>query len=67
MPRYDYQCRACTARFTIERSIHDPEGQILCPQCQSEDAVRDYSGVAFGGKANKGCGGSCGGCCGSCH
>lgn len=35
MARYDYHCRKCHAWYEIERSIHDPEESLSCPDCFS--------------------------------
>ena len=67
MPRYDYLCRSCRERFTIERGIMEEEGKIMCPKCRKDDIARDYSGVAIGGRPNGACSsGSCSGCGSSC-
>jgi putative FmdB family regulatory protein len=66
MPRYDYRCRACDARFEVRRSLDEPETAVLCPDGHAQ-TTRVFTAVAVGGaSAPAPTGGGCcgGGCCG---
>ena len=68
MPRYDYRCRTCDARFEVRRGLQEPERAVACPGGH-EETSRVFTAVAVGGSSPApvapGGGGCCGGgCCG---
>ena len=69
MPRYDYRCRTCDARFEVSRSLTEPDTPAACPQGHA-DTSRVFTAVAVAGSdgapaAAAPAGGCCGGgCCG---
>jgi putative FmdB family regulatory protein len=70
MPRYDYRCRTCDARFEVRRGLDEPEQAVPCPGGHAETS-RVFTAVAVGGSSSPAsaapaaAGGCCGGgCCG---
>jgi len=43
MPVYEYQCKSCSEKFDIQRSLCEEEAEVKCPKCGSADAERVYS------------------------
>ncbi len=44
MPVYEYLCRDCRQKVTIEHGMRSP-GKVRCPVCRSEDLQRVFSSV----------------------
>jgi putative FmdB family regulatory protein len=66
MPRYDYRCRSCDARFEVRRGLEEPETAVPCPAGHPETS-RVFTAVAVGGTAGGTAAGApapSGGCCG---
>lgn len=82
MPSYDYRCKGCENKVTLERSMSD-ESKPICPDCGSEDMNRIWSVVAISGSSTpdvgqgtfsqssaprkSGCGSCSSHACGTCH
>lgn len=50
MPSYDYRCNNCGRTFALfykSFKDYDPEGEHVCPHCQSTDVVRRIRRVAI--------------------
>jgi putative FmdB family regulatory protein len=45
MPTYDYRCRSCHARTTVQHSLTE-EPQLTCPHCGSDEMTRIISRVS---------------------
>jgi putative FmdB family regulatory protein len=63
MAAYDYRCRVCDHRFTVERPMMAVATLVRCPSGH-EDVARIWSAVSVTGKANAPAQSSGGGCCG---
>lgn len=48
MPSYDYRCKSCEAKVTLERSMTD-ESTPVCTECGSEDMNRIWSVFVIAG------------------
>ena len=49
MPLYEYRCESCGKRF--EELVMNSRVKVSCPDCESDDVVREislFSGSAFG-------------------
>jgi len=44
MAKYDYQCKPCHMSVEVERSIHEEESPVYCPDCR-EPMARVYNNV----------------------
>jgi putative FmdB family regulatory protein len=44
MPTYDYRCRSCRERVTVQHSLSE-EPQLICPRCGSDRMERLISRV----------------------
>lgn len=72
MPTYEYVCQDCGHPFEIHSSISDYAKGLRprCPHCQSDRAIRTFTGVQMltsrgSGRGAGGCGPAAGpGCCG---
>lgn len=77
MPIYEYQCKACKAKF---EELATADEAVSCPSCKSTDTAKLVSACCHQGcrattgsysPASTGGGGGCGGCaggnCASCH
>jgi len=69
MAAYDYRCRECGQRFTVERPMSAVATLVRCP-AGHDDVSRIWSAVAVTGRAtgtpaSPAAGGGCcgGGCC----
>jgi putative FmdB family regulatory protein len=40
MPIYEYECKKCTKRFELLRSINDHDSDIRCPKCGEKSPQR---------------------------
>ncbi len=70
MPRYDFQCPACQARFEVQATFAEyaawmKEQKIACAQCGSKKVIRVLSAPnirSASSSQSSGCcpGGSCG-------
>jgi putative FmdB family regulatory protein len=50
MPSYDYRCNNCGRSFALfykSFKDYDPDGQHICPHCQSSSVVRRIRRVAI--------------------
>ena len=63
MPRYDYRCRTCDARFEVRRGLDETEQHVPCPDGHG-DTSRVFTAVAVAGSAAPSPSTSAGGCCG---
>ncbi len=59
MPIYEYQCEQCGIKF--QKLVHSSaeQGQILCPQCGSEQVHKAISLFGLGGGSRGGQTNSC--------
>lgn len=49
MPVYDYKCKECKNRFSVEHSM-DSKTEIKCPECGGEvSQIMNIGGIAFKG------------------
>lgn len=68
MPIYEYQCKACDAKFEkLVRSMSDADKGVPCPTCKSKDTARALSVFAAvsgegGSKGSADAGPMCGRC-----
>lgn len=62
MPLFEYECRACKARF--EHLVFDRSADVACRKCGSADVVQQLSTFAVGAESSKPApsSGSCAGC-----
>ncbi len=49
MPLYEYRCKKCGAIFDKLRPVSQPDKDIRCPRCQSEETERQLSTFAAAG------------------
>ena len=56
MPLYEYRCRQCGKSFELLRKMQDADGELGCPECQSEDVERLLSTFASTGCSSSGSG-----------
>lgn len=54
MPLYDYVCYSCGNNFEKLRRMSDDDGEVRCPDCDSEKIERLLSTFATGGCSNSG-------------
>lgn len=49
MPVYDYKCKECKNRFSVEHSMGS-KSEIKCPECGGEvSQIMNIGGIAFKG------------------
>jgi putative FmdB family regulatory protein len=62
VPMYEYECRACKARF--EHLVFDRTAQVVCPKCGSSEVAQQLSRFAVGSETAKAApaSGGCDGC-----
>ncbi len=61
MATYDYRCRECEARFSVQRAMTETAARVQCPRGH-DDVARVWSAVSVTGRAAAAP--SVGGCCG---
>jgi putative FmdB family regulatory protein len=42
MATYEYQCKSCSEKFEIQRSIGGEDTEVKCPKCGSIEVERVY-------------------------
>jgi len=63
VPTYDFKCKSCENKFTVQVSIKD-KAKITCPNCGSKDIQQRFSKVNLGGLSGGNRGSACGTCSG---
>jgi putative FmdB family regulatory protein len=48
MPIYEYECRACGARFELRQGINDSNSEKKCPKCKAPGLRRILSMFSTG-------------------
>jgi putative FmdB family regulatory protein len=56
MPLYEYKCRTCGKSFELLRRMHDADGDLKCPDCESAEVERQLSTFATVGCGTTGSG-----------
>jgi putative FmdB family regulatory protein len=51
MPLFEYECRACKARF--EQLVYDRAVEIVCRKCGSKDIVQQLSTFAVSSESSR--------------
>lgn len=68
MPTYNYKCRDCEHKFSIEAKISEKSDglDLSCPECEGRDIFQTFNKIGIiGGNSSESCSSSsCGGCSG---
>jgi len=51
MPIYEYECRACEAKFEQLQRTMSSDAKVKCPECGSVKTARALSVFAVGGES----------------
>jgi putative FmdB family regulatory protein len=49
MPMYEYRCKGCGRTFEQLRRMSEADRGVECPECRSEEVVRELSTFATAG------------------